>query len=1021
MRTRLAAVAAHAAESGWLIAAAVVPLYFNILTVRVFEEEKVPLLRSIALAIAAAICIWIAEQGSKAWRRDAQAVWRLPLVRPALTLTAIYLFATAFSIAPSRSFWGAYIRAQGSYTWLSYIVVFFAVVLLLRRREQVDRLVTVVLLGSLPAALYGVLQHLGRDPIAWAGMATDRVSSTAGNPIFIGASLIMVVPLTLARIFEQGAAMRRTPTGGNRAAAMTLLLAYLVLLLLQLLTIAYSQSRGPFIGLGVGMAYFFVVYSLQRRLRRLSLAIVALVAAAAVWLALFNLPDSPLQRWRQVPYVGRLGEISDVGSGTGKVRALIWEGATALLAADPLRAAVGYGPETLFLAYARVYPPELAHYESRGAAPDRSHNETFDALITIGVAGLIAQLAVFLSFFLHVLQWLGLINGAGQRRAFLLIVLLGGASGIGVPWAVDGSLRFAGVAVPAGIAGAGLVYLIGVALLPLAAGRSDRPFPSTHAFDRVSRKPRAAAPEQPGDTQCWQRDDLLLIALLAAVMAHFIEIHVGIAIAATRLFFWLYAAVAVAIGVPLLRDEAAAGATSPGRQRFSSYGDLVTLGPIVGLVLVTLTVGFYRPGLGPHLPALAVLAGAVWFMGALLIAAEPGAPRDRAARLGAYAATTLGIWLLFSAVYAPRIAWTPVVSELRPEIVRFIGWRRAHGVSIFYCFTFLTLAIIAAGRTWREWPAARPLSRSPWLAAWYPLVIGAAAVAVVTTNLRSSWADTFAKQGAFYEGQGQWMAAATVYEEALRLRPWEDRYATNLGRAYMELARRDLRDRPTERDAALARGLQAMQRARALSPLDTDHPRNLAKAHRTWAALSEGETRAQHVRQANAYYQEAVRLSPNTATLWSEWATMYLEQRDPQRALEILDRSLQIDDRYPTTYWLRAQAHQAAGEWEAADADYDRALAIDPRLLSAWSGKALVLAHLGRADEAIRATHEALALAPNDPISHRNLALLYRQTGQLAPALVEARTALALAPPADKPPLETLITELAATTATAGE
>ena len=48
----------------------------------------------------------------------------------------------------------------------------------------------------------------------------------------------------------------------------------------------------------------------------------------------------------------------------------------------------------MFVVYNRFYPPDLAHYEQRTASPDRSHNETFDALITTGVLGLIAYLAV---------------------------------------------------------------------------------------------------------------------------------------------------------------------------------------------------------------------------------------------------------------------------------------------------------------------------------------------------------------------------------------------------------------------------------------------------------------------------------------------------------------------------------------------------------------------------------------------------------------------------------------------------
>ena len=40
----------------------------------------------------------------------------------------------------------------------------------------------------------------------------------------------------------------------------------------------------------------------------------------------------------------------------------------------------------------------------------------------------------------------------------------------------------------------------------------------------------------------------LLLGLLAAVIAHFVEINFGIAIAATRTYFWVYAALILLVG-----------------------------------------------------------------------------------------------------------------------------------------------------------------------------------------------------------------------------------------------------------------------------------------------------------------------------------------------------------------------------------------------------------------------------------------------------------------------------------------
>lgn len=75
-----------------------------------------------------------------------------------------------------------------------------------------------------------------------------------------------------------------------------------------------------------------------------------------------------------------------------------------------LRPLLGYGPESMYTAYNRFYPPELATVEARNASPDRSHNETFDALVITGLAGLLAWQALYLSVVHFAFRYLGVIR-----------------------------------------------------------------------------------------------------------------------------------------------------------------------------------------------------------------------------------------------------------------------------------------------------------------------------------------------------------------------------------------------------------------------------------------------------------------------------------------------------------------------------------------------------------------------------------------------------------------------------------
>lgn len=978
MRTKLSVYAASLAESAWLTSLAVVPVFFNPHSVRIFDEDKALLLRSLALLIAAALVIWTIETGRAALAHGDRAPWRLPLLRPTLALTGVIAAATLASIDPSTSFWGAYVRAQGLYTWLSYISVFLALLLLVRERGQVERVVTVILLSSVPPSVYGVCQHFGLEPIRWAIDTQARVIGTAGNAIFIGAYVMMVVPLTLTRLIEQIGIVRGTNASSpsERRAAAALLLAYAGLLILQLLTLVYSESRGPFLGLAAGLTCFFVVYAAQRRRRALTAATIAVIAAAGLFLVVFNVPGSPIAAWRSLPYVGRMGQLLEVGGGTGKVRVLIWEGATRLLAAHPERLLLGHGPDTMFLVYPPFYPPELSYYERRGVTPDRSHNESFDVLIMTGAAGLVAGLVVYLTLFVHALGWLGMVSNRRQRACLIAAMIGGGALGVALPWVLDGSARFAGVGLPVGVLGGLLAFVLGRALL------------------------QAPASERRGD-------DLLLIGLISAIVAHFVEVHFGIAITVTRLYFWTYVALIVVLGVPLLRAHVHAPAPL-------LAGERLIVSPTVGLLLAMLWYGFYRRGLDPAVaaPALAAVLGGTWVMGACLIGAEAEQKGGRLAGLGGYATTSGGLLLLFIGGYALWGDAPQTTTQINPDLVRGMAHRRAHSAMLLCAFVLVLVLLQTMIQALRQRPLPARWTRHPVTGIVAIGLIGLAIAGAVATNLRPLRADVLAKQGQIAEARQQLQAARVLYEDARRLAPYETTYAVGLGRVLTELARRGTGEEWTVREQTLVRAEEALGAAQARMPRSPDHPRNLATLHRTWAALTTDAVRAAHVRQAAEQYQRAAALGPHNAELRNEWATLYLEQRDGARALDLVEQSLAIDDRFAKTWYLRAQAHLALQEQAAALADYDRAVALDPNMLASWSGKALTLAEMGRTDEAIAANQAALALAPNDLITHRNLALLFQRQGDRQRARGFAQSALALSQGEDRERLEQFIREL---------
>jgi tetratricopeptide (TPR) repeat protein/O-antigen ligase len=538
-------------EMGWLAAVIVVPLFFNIYSSRVFEPDKLTTLRSIALVMALAWLVkWVEELRNP--NRDRAITWRTPLVLPTLIMVVIYMISTALSVAPRTSLLGSYQRLQGTYTTFSYIIVFMLILQGMRSRAQVDRLITTIILTSLPIAIYGLLQRMQIDPLPWGGDTVERVAGNMGNSIFIAAYLVMTFFLTLYRITDSFAAIFRSeqPKWSDVVRAG----CYIVIALFNaIVVLILAGSRGPQLGWLGGLMFFvlLLVQVIRRRKVRLGLTVgmigVALVGIGFLYFLNVTRDDPRYEGLRAFPLFKRLSTVVQTTDGTNAVRVLIWEGAANLVmphdpiqrpdgSPDPINAIrplIGYGPESMYVAYNRFYPPTLANFEARNASPDRSHNETWDSLVITGVAGFLAYLFLFGSVLFYGFRWIGLIATKSEGALFVVLWIIGATVGGIVPIA-SGTIELFGVGVAAGIVLIGLTPFLFISAIANARRADNEALPVTLSL----------------------RDQFLLIAIVSTVIAHFVEIHTGIAIASTRTHFWVLIGVMVVVGAGLLRKEA---------------------------------------------------------------------------------------------------------------------------------------------------------------------------------------------------------------------------------------------------------------------------------------------------------------------------------------------------------------------------------------------------------------------------------------------------------------------------------
>ena len=414
-------------EGAWLAGVVLVPLLFNPRNYfSFFNDPKYLVLHLVGLVIVTA---WIWE-----WALNARTPNRLSVSRVVEwvarrperwavistgVLALVALVSTALSPVWIVSLWGRDFTDLGYelYSFLTLLVVFFALAFRLRTRVQVRRLMlTLVGTGTL-SGLYGVLQRFGWDPIG-PGENAGRVFATFGNPILLGSFLVMTAVITVSAVLAE-----------DRDRKYVWLIGGTVALGLQLAALWFSGSRGPWIGYGVGaIAFPLIGYVwLDRRTLVRSLGLVA--AGIVVALVIGILPRADGGEERNLGDLGSIFEESTGGSIGG--RGPIWESALELsverswvpeeaAATGVLRTLLGYGPEMFFYAY-----PLGVDVDQSSTVAQHAHNLPLQILMELGLLGLISFIVLGLLIVYAALRLLNAARRAGDQGGWASLVVVG--------------------------------------------------------------------------------------------------------------------------------------------------------------------------------------------------------------------------------------------------------------------------------------------------------------------------------------------------------------------------------------------------------------------------------------------------------------------------------------------------------------------------------------------------------------------------------------------------------------------
>jgi tetratricopeptide (TPR) repeat protein/O-antigen ligase len=900
--------------------------------------------------------------------------FRHPIFFTIILYVLVFLVSSIFSISPSTSFFGSYIRSQGFFTLTSYILLFFFIFYFFKEKSTLYNLIDTAIILSLPISFYGILQCLGMDPLSWTNDITKRVVSTMGNPIFFSAYLILVIPLTMGCLLKE-IAFRRLHISSLRNSISIFL--YTIVLISQLTGIILTKSRGPFIGIFCGIFLFIFILAVLNKIGWLKKVLLIPLILIPLIIIILNLNIPLLKQLKNTPVLNKISDISKIREGTAVVRFLIWENSLKMALNSPSRFLLGYGPETMILAYVKFYPPKLATLESADSLVDRSHNKILDLLVTTGFIGVCVFFYLIIQIFYLCLLWLGLIPTPGYKKLLISLITLVSFSLTTFFCLIFRSFKFLPLGLSLGIFLGIILYLF---------------------FIR----------SQDLKTRNVSKDKYLFLGFFCAFMAHFLETQFGISIASTNTYFWFY--LGVFLNLSLLKDKESVvnvktklpsekEGRKKGRKKKEkeehikrSYSHII----LSWVTAVILTVFYAEVVVNKNVNL--TIFGIIFFIvlvfnGIYLLVKEDKEeiePNLLINKLIIYFIITLSTLLCYIFVHSIFL------SGSNSESFPFIFYSFIIGIFFLYPFFFIFQI------------KEKTLFTSSKLIFLYPILLIIALFIIKKRELNPVTADIYFKQAKALMESKRYDESVIYYRKALELVPYQDLYYTFLGEAAFNKAKSiDSLHLKTKSFKACN---EAFEKAREINPLSPNHTGNLGVLMQEWGkSLESKKERLEKFQNSINYFKKASKITPYNFRLYRDWGMTYFYLGRYKEAIDKYNYSIKLNWNQPKTLICLGDAYRLSGDFKNAKDNFKKAIYFEPKNISVYHTLSYLYFEDGEIDKAIEINRKVLKINSRDLKCMRNLIFLYEKILDYEKAIEVALNAIKYAPEEEKVQLKKLV------------
>jgi len=317
-------------------------------------------------------------------RSEKLVIYRSPLDLPVGLILLVAALAVAFSDSPVLGLVGKYKHYESLPALFCYALIYFFTIQTIRDEKSFEKLIKTMAAGFAAVAIYGLAQVLSFD-FSTVLRFESRVHSSLGNPILLGAYLVIMLPLlfSLARNAEEESWR----------------LFSWALILVGGVNLIFTESRGAWLGLiAAVLAMFFIARrggtvkpkktktrsKIQPKNANV-IAVGALSLAVMLVIGLFLIaPDNQFGK--------RVSSTFSLSEGSAATRIETWKATLNMISDKPV---FGFGLERMgywFPSYKTDRHTQIAP----NSVADRTHNDLLQVAVDMGIAGLLLYFWIFL-------------------------------------------------------------------------------------------------------------------------------------------------------------------------------------------------------------------------------------------------------------------------------------------------------------------------------------------------------------------------------------------------------------------------------------------------------------------------------------------------------------------------------------------------------------------------------------------------------------------------------------------------